>query len=100
MKGDGGNNRSYKVWAASLLLGELMSYMKIKSLAPEPCVKMLSLVFFLAGCQQVLENRMHGGMGFALDDARPTRCYLISFFETEQTFQARKIQWLWSACLP
>lgn len=33
MKGDGGNNWSYKVWAASSLLGELMSYMKTKSLA-------------------------------------------------------------------
>ena len=86
MKGDGGNNWSYKVWAASSLLGELMSYMKIKSPAREPCMKLLSLVFFLAGCQQVLENGMHGSTGFAIDDAKPTRCHPISFFEREQTF--------------
>lgn len=75
-----------KCGAASLLLGELMSYMKIKSPAGEPCVKMLSLVFLLAGCQQVLENGRHGGTVFTIDDARPTRCYPLSFFEREQTF--------------
>jgi len=87
MKGDGGNNWSYKVWAASSLLGELMSYMKIKSPAGELCMKMLSLVFLLlARCQQVLENGMQGGMGVAIDDARPTCCHPIPFFEQEQTF--------------
>lgn len=58
MKGDGGNNWSYEVWAASLLLGELMSSMKIKSPAQELAIRMLPLGFFFssAGCQQVLEN--------------------------------------------
>lgn len=61
MKGDGGNNWSYEVWAASLLLGKLMSSMKIKSPARELAMRMLPLGFFFfffspAGCQQVLEN--------------------------------------------
>lgn len=58
MKGDGGNNWSYEVWAVSLLLGKLMSSMKIKSPAQELTMRMLPLgVFFSpAGCQQVLEN--------------------------------------------
>lgn len=85
MKGDGGNNWSYKAWAASLLLGELMSYMKIKSPAGEPCVKRLSLVFLLTGCQQVLEKGMRGGMDFAVDGARPTHCHPVSFFERQGT---------------
>lgn len=59
MKGAGGNNWSYEVWAASLLLGELMSSMKMKSLARELTRRILPLGFFFfspAGCQQVLEN--------------------------------------------
>lgn len=57
MKGDGGNNWSYEVWAASFLLGKLMSSTKIKSPARELAMRMLPLVFFSpAGCQQVLEN--------------------------------------------
>lgn len=58
MKGDGGNNWSYEVWAVSLLLGKLMSSMKIKSPARELTMRMLPLGGFFspAGCQQVLEN--------------------------------------------
>lgn len=78
MKGEGGNNRSYEVWAASLLLGELMSDMKIKPLARQPCIMMLFLVFLLAGSQQVLENGMQGGMGFAIDNNWPNTRHLIS----------------------
>lgn len=66
MRGDGGNNWSYTVWAASSPPGELMSYMKIKSLAGELCMKMLSFVFLPPGCKQVLENGMHSGTGFAM----------------------------------
>lgn len=49
-------------------------------------MKMLALVFFLAACQQVLENRIHGGMSGAIGDAGPNRCHRLAFFERKLTF--------------
>lgn len=46
MKGAGRNNWSYEVWAVSLLLGELMSSMKMKSPARELTRRILPLGFF------------------------------------------------------
>lgn len=82
MKGAGGNNWSYEVWAASLLLGELMSSMKIKSPARELAMRMLPLGFFLP-CWLPEGTRK---WDFAIDDARPTCCHQISFLEREQSF--------------
>lgn len=85
MKGDGGNNWSYEVWAASLLLGKLMSSMKIKSPARELAMRMLPLgfFFFFFSCWLPAGTRK---WNFAIDDARPTCCHQISFFEREQNF--------------